>query len=81
MKMLIRMAEIGMAMHKTGKKFALALDVCIPLISLEQRSRCASRKQGRTPSQTLDYQGSEFSVTIESLHIKKLSSRVVFGPV
>ena len=37
----------------------MALVVCIPLISLEQRSRCASRKQGRIPSLTLDDQGSD----------------------
>jgi hypothetical protein len=31
------MAGIGRAMHRTGEAFMLALEVCIPLTSLEQR--------------------------------------------
>jgi hypothetical protein len=39
MKMLIRMAEIGMVMHRSCEKFALALKVCIPLIQVEQKGK------------------------------------------
>jgi len=31
------MAGIGRSMHRTSEKLVLALEVCIPLISLEQR--------------------------------------------
>jgi len=34
---IIRMAGIGRSMHRTSEKLVLALEVCIPLISLEQR--------------------------------------------
>jgi len=43
---IIRKAGIGRSMHLTGEKLALALKVCIPLISLQQRCLQLVKKPG-----------------------------------
>ncbi len=44
LELLIRMAGIGTIMRRAGETFALAPEVCIPLISVEQSGKECVKK-------------------------------------